>query len=241
MKLTEFKALTFDCYGTLIDWETGISNALRPLLAKAPVGTATGEALELFAQHEAAQENETPTMPYSQLLSAVYKRVANSWGLPATDEEANAFGMSIPDWPAFADSADALLYLKKHYKLIILSNVDDQSFRGSNARLKVEFDAVYTAEQIGSYKPNPKNFEYMLRRLEDDFGLKHTDVLHVAQSLYHDHGPANRFGLASAWIDRRHAARGWGATKAPAGTPKYDIRFESMAALAQAHRDELHR
>ena len=122
--------------------------------------------------------------------------------------------------------------LKRYYKLVILSNVDRVSFRSSNVRLKVDFDAIYTAQDIESYKPSDRNFEYMLGRLEGRFWLRQGDVLHVAQSLLHDHAPANRAALASAWIDRRHAEDGWGATMPPAGTPHYDFRFESMAAFA---------
>jgi 2-haloacid dehalogenase len=239
MKLTDFKVLTFDCYGTLIDWETGILSGLQPLVEKADIKPTRDQILEIFAQNESAQELETPAMPYSQLLSTVYKRIARTWGVAVSNEEANSFGASIPDWPEFPDSVGALQYLKKHYKLVILSNVDRISFRASNTRLQVAFDAVYTAQDIESYKPSPRNFEYMLRRLREDFALEKTDVLHTAQSLFHDHVPANRFGLASAWIDRRHAESGWGATERPPGTPTYDFRFDSMAALVEAHRKEL--
>ena len=238
MKLGDFKVLTFDCYGTLIDWETGIVNGLAPLVARAEGKHGRDAALEAFARHEAAQEKATPEMPYSQLLAAVYERLAQEWRVPVTREQANVFGASIPDWPEFADSAAALQYLKQHYRLVILSNVDRISFRASNLRLKVDFDAVYTAQDIGSYKPSLRNFEYMLRRLHEDFGLQKTDILHTAQSLYHDHAPAKQIGLASAWIDRRHDARGWGATVAPPGTPAYDFRFESLAEFVAAHRRE---
>lgn len=119
---------------------------------------------------------------------------------------------------------------------MILSNVDRTSFRSSNARLKVAFDAIYPAQDVGSYKPNLRNFEYMLRHLKTDFRIHKTDILHIAQSLFHDHAPCNQLGLASVWIDRRHAAGGWGATVPPPRTPKYDYRFESMAALVNAHQ-----
>lgn len=178
-------------------------------------------------------------MPYSQLLAAVYRQLAAAWEITATGEEASAFGAAVPNWPEFPDSAQALQYLQRYYKLVILSNVDRVSFRGSNARLKVDFDAIYTAQDIGSYKPSDRNFEYMLRRLKEDFGFNKPDVLHVAQSLLHDHAPANRAALASAWIDRRHAAEGWGATMPPSGMPHYDFRFESMTALAAAHEKEM--
>jgi 2-haloacid dehalogenase len=238
MQLTDFKVMTFDCYGTLIDWESGIYNALSALAAKSARAIARDQMMESFARHESAQEEETPAMPYSQLLSVVHRRLAKEWRVPATNEESNVFGASIPDWPEFPDSVDALRYLKQHYKLVILSNVDRISFRSSNSRLKVAFDAVYTAQDIESYKPSPRNFEYMLGRLKEDFGLEKRDILHTAQSLFHDHAPAKNIGLASAWIDRRHAANGWGATMPPPGTPKYDFRFESLAALVAAHQKE---
>ena len=238
MKLSDFKVMTFDCYGTLIDWESGIFSALSPLVAKAKGKRTRDEVLKGFARHESAQEEETPAMPYSQLLSIVYGRLAKEWQVAVTQEESNIFGASVPDWPEFADSVEALQYLKKHYKLVILSNVDRISFRSSNARLKVAFDAIYTAQDVGSYKPSLRNFEYMMRRLKEDFELQKADILHTAQSLFHDHAPAKQFDLASAWIDRRHAASGWGATMPPPGTPKFDYRFESMAALVNAHQRE---
>lgn len=240
MKLTDFKVLTFDCYGTLIDWESGIFNGLEPLIAKAGnADLGRNKLLEIYAKEEAEQEVETPAMPYNQLLGVVYKRLAKLWGVEVTNEESNIFGASVPDWPAFADSASSLQYLKKFYKLVILSNVDRLSFRGSNAKLGVEFDAIYTAQDIESYKPSQRNFDYMLARLKKDFGLEAKDILHTAQSLFHDHAPANKNGLASAWIDRRHAEEGWGATPQPPGAPKYDFRFESMAALTKAHQEQL--
>jgi 2-haloacid dehalogenase len=238
MNLTDFKILTFDCYGTLIDWESGLATALQPLVTKAATVHSHDQALEIFAQHEFAQQNETPSMPYSQLLSVVYKRLATAWNVSVSDEEANIFGASVPDWPAFPDSVAALAYLKQYYTLVILSNVDRISFRASNERLQVEFDAVYTAQDVGTYKPDPRNFAYMLRRLKEDFGVEKRAVLHVAQSLLHDHVPANQSGLASAWINRRSEKKGWGATNPPKETPKYDFRFDSMAALVQGHQKE---
>jgi 2-haloacid dehalogenase len=158
MRLTEFRVLTFDCYGTLIDWESGIFTALQPLLRKAAAPLSRDAALELFARHESAQEAETPTMLYSDVLTAVHRRLADTLGLSTSDEEDRRFGASVPDWPAFADSASSLQYLKKYYQLVILSNVDRKSFEGSNKRLGVEFDAIYTAQDVGSYKPDSANF-----------------------------------------------------------------------------------
>jgi len=237
MDLSDFRVLTFDCYGTLIDWESGIHTALLPLLRKGNVTLGRDAVLETFARHESAQEAETPAMLYSDLLATVHRRLAAAWGIAATEDEHRRFGASVPDWPAFPDSADALRYLKQHYKLVILSNVDRASFSASNRRLGVEFDAIYTAQDIGSYKPAPANFRYMLDHLAA-LGYAKDAVLHTAQSLFHDHAPAKQFGLASAWIDRRHDRAGWGATMQPPADASYDFRFPSMAALVEAHRKQ---
>ena len=138
----------------------------------------------------------------------------------------------------FHDSAGALQYLKKHYKLVILSNVDNESFSASNARLQVAFDAVYTAEDIGSYKPSARNFDYMLDKLAS-LGVASHEILHTAESMFHDHAPANRHGLTSCWIYRRFDQEGFGATMNPGEMPKYDFRFNSMADLAKAHQEAL--
>jgi 2-haloacid dehalogenase len=234
MQLTDFKVLSFDCYGTLIDWETGITEGLQPLLARSGKRLSRDEVLETFARNEAAQESETPSKIYSELLGVVHTRLAMDWGIEPSAQESEVFGRSIRNWPAFADSATALQYLKQHYKLVILSNVDRESFKTSNEQLQVEFDYIFTAQDIGSYKPNPRNFEYMIKKLCHAGYQKH-EILHTAESLFHDHVPANRAGLASAWIYRRHAQKGFGATHPPDTMPKYDFRFGSMAEMAEAH------
>lgn len=235
MQITDFKALTFDCYGTLIDWESGMFTALQPLAARVRKPLSRDEVLAAHGRHESSQQLVTPAMPYSRLLAMVYKRLAEEWGVPASFEEALAYGRSIKDWPAFPDSADALRYLKQHYRLVILSNVDNESFAFSNAKLGVTFNAIYTAEDIGSYKPSPRNFTYMLDKIVT-LGVEKDQILHTAESLFHDHGPANEFGLKSCWIHRRHAEGGFGATMNPGKQPHYDFRFTSMAALADEHR-----
>ncbi len=237
MRLTDFRVLTFDCYGTLIDWESGIHTALLPLLHTAATPLSRDRALEAFATIESAQEAETPDMIYSELLAQVHRRLAAELGLTVTEDLHRRFGASVPDWPAFPDSAAALQYLKQHYQLVILSNVDRESFKGSNRRLGVAFDAVYTAQDIGSYKPDPANFNYMLAHLGQR-GIAPAAILHTAQSLFHDHAPARTKHLASAWIDRRHDQDGWGATM-PAPGSAFDFRFTSMAEMVEAHRDDL--
>ncbi|HEV2301203.1 MAG TPA: haloacid dehalogenase type II [Stellaceae bacterium] len=237
LRVCDFKVLSFDCYGTLIDWESGIAAALAPLAARSPLQRSRDEILESFARHESAQEAETPRLAYSALLARVYRRLAAEWDAAADEAEADTFGGSVGDWPAFPDSAAALAYLKGFHKLVILSNVDGTSFAASAARLGVCFDAIYTAEEIGSYKPDPRNFRHMLSALAAR-GHRKSEILHVAQSLFHDHMPANREGLASAWIDRRQAARGWGATMPPRAGVHWDFRFNSLAEFVEAHRRE---
>jgi 2-haloacid dehalogenase len=238
MRLSDFKALTFDCYGTLIDWESGMIEALKPLTAKISPALSRNAILEAHARHESMQQRFTPAKPYREVLAAVYKRLAEEWRVTVTWEDCLTYGRSVGDWPAFADSAPALQYLKRHYKLVILSNVDNASFALSNRRLQVAFDAIYAAEDIGSYKPDLRNFEYMLENLAT-LGVKKEEILHTAESMFHDHAPANSMGLRSAWIYRRHADEGFGATRHPGKMPTYDFVFNSMADLVKAHQAEL--
>jgi 2-haloalkanoic acid dehalogenase type II len=235
MQLSDFRVLSFDCYGTLIDWETGILAALSQLFAQTDVTDES--ALHDFADFETQQEAATPKMLYSDLLAIVYRQLAAKWGIRTADADAQRFGASIGDWPAFPDSVDALAYLKQHYKLVILSNVDRKSFAGSNDRLQVEFDRIYTAEDIGTYKPDRKNFLYLLEHLRD-LGYHSNDILHTAQSLFHDHVPATELGLATAWIDRRRDKPGSGATAAVESEVRVDFHFHSLSDLVEAHKRE---
>lgn len=236
MRLTQFKALSFDCYGTLIDWETGLKRALAGLRESSSLND--DEMLAAFGRAEHAIEAEHPSLRYSQLLEKVHEQLSREIGVDCDPVATRAFGASVGDWPAFADSPEALRYLKQHFLLIILSNVDRVSFAKSNERLGVEFDHVFTAEEIGSYKPDVRNFEYMLQQLAPH-GIGKGELLHVAQSLFHDHVPANRMGLASAWIDRGHDKAGGGATVNPEPMPHFDFRYTSLAELVSAHRAEL--
>jgi len=235
--LSEFTTLTFDCYGTLIDWESGIWEALQPLLERnAAIGLARSLALEVFARSESRQESATPGLAYPEILAEVHRDLAEHLQLVTDSELDRRFGESVPLWPAFPDSPAALKELGARYRLVILSNIDRAGFTASNERLEGDFDAVYTAEDIGSYKPDPRNFEYMLEHLASDFGVRPEEVLHVAQSLYHDHVPAQSFGLATAWIDRQRLSEGgdWGATAKVEHLPVTAYRFFSMAELAAA-------
>lgn len=235
--LTDYSTLTFDCYGTLIDWESGIWDALQPLLHRNGCAEITRvPGLEAFAETESAQQAETPDMIYSELLTRVHETLAKRFGLK-TDAELNRnFGASVPFWPAFPDTADALRILKNHFKLVILSNVNRDGFAASNRKLGVSFDAIYTAQDVGSYKPNPANFDYMLERLSRDHGVAAEDILHTAQSLFHDHVPGKRAGLDGAWIDRQGLSKGgaWGATAKVENRPEVEFLYFTMAEMAAA-------
>lgn len=238
MRLSDFKVLTFDCYGTLIDWESGMVDGLAPLTSRVDRSLTRENILEAHAYHESTTQAQTPAKCYSELLAVVYKRLAEEWDVAVTWDECLAYGASVQNWPAFADSKEALRYLKQHYKLVILSNVDNASFAHSNQKLGVDFDARYTAEDIGSYKPSPRNFDYMLSQLERR-GFAKSDILHTAESMFHDHVPAKQYGLANCWIYRRHDQEGFGATMLPKDLPTTDFTFHSMADMVAAHQNEL--
>lgn len=238
MKLSDYKALTFDVYGTLIDWESGMVENLKPLTERLERPLTRDEILEAHARHESSQQRYTPARNYQELLATVYRRLAEEWGLRAPWEECLSYGRSVRNWPAFPDSAEALRRLKQHFKLVVLSNVDNESFSYSNGKLGVEFDAVYTAEDIGSYKPADRNFEYMLDNIAAA-GIAREEILHTAESMFHDHEPAKRSGLATCHIYRRHDQKGFGATMEPGSMPAVDFRFNSMAEMAQAVEKEL--
>jgi 2-haloalkanoic acid dehalogenase type II len=231
--LNEFEALSFDCYGTLIDWETGLLAALEPLLARARPRPTRDEALEAYALAESAAEERYPAEPYPQILSRVWRDLASQWDVADDPAERATFARSVGEWPAFPDTAEALQHLKRGYKLIILSNVDRASFARTNRRLGVEFDRVITAEDLGSYKPDPRNFEALIGEVER-MGIARDRLLHVAQSLHHDHIPAKAAGLSTAWIDRRAGMAGGGATRQPEAEVVPDFTFPSLGALAAA-------
>jgi len=232
-ELSDFDALSFDCYGTLFDWESGIAAVLSPWASAVGLDLDREQLLTAYAGHEARTEWDRPTTLYPEVLAQSFRDTGAELGHEVSDEWAERLGRSVPDWPAFPDSADALARLSERYALIILSNVDRTSFAGSNARLGVEFDAIITAEDVGAYKPRLNHFE----RLDEVLaarGVPRDRLLHVAQSLFHDHGPAKQVGLSSAWINRRQADAGWGATPEPDAEYSYQWEFPSMAAFADA-------
>ncbi len=230
MKLADFKALTFDCYGTLIDWEAGLLAALEPWRRRASVTLDDQALLGLFAQHESRAQERYPAALYPVLLAMGLEALSRDLGTPASAAERETFGRSVKDWPAFPDSAAALRYLKQHYKLVIVSNIDRASFRHSNDKLGIAFDHVVTAEDVGSYKPAPAHFHAALAWLSKA-GVPKGKVLHTAQSLYHDHVPAKALGLAGIWINRQGGRPGATRRLDTPVTPDWEV--PSMAAMVE--------
>ncbi|MBV9404092.1 MAG: HAD hydrolase-like protein [Acidobacteriaceae bacterium] len=191
------------------------------------------QLLEAFAEIETQVEHEEPSLLYPEVLRNTMRKIAEKTGAPRDEEAEDELAKSIGDWPAFPDSGEALRSLQQHYKLAILSNVDRAPFAQSNQRLAVDFDLIVTAEDVGSYKPELRNFEALLLRLAE-LGAANNRVLHVAQSLYHDHVPAKQLGLATVWINRRHAKAGRGATVQPNVAVTPDCEYPSMRAFAEA-------
>jgi 2-haloacid dehalogenase len=233
MKLSDFEALSFDCYGTLIDWEAGLSAVLVPWARDNGLNLTAEQLLTEFAPVEAALEAEHPALVYPDILARSMRLLGAKLGVHVTDQDAERLARSVPDWPAFPDSHDALLALGERFRLIILSNVDRASFAASNNWLGGTFTSVITAQDVGSYKPAQANFDALTAEAAR-LGIGPGRLLHVAQSLFHDHVPAKQAGLPTAWINRRHDRPGWGATPEPPAPVKPDWEFPSMAAFAAA-------
>ena len=233
LDLTTYKALSFDCYGTLIDWEAGIAAVLAPWAREQGVDLTDEDLLLAYADSEATVERESPSALYPDVLAAAFRRTGKRLDRPVGDGWAQRLGGSVPDWPAFPDSPDALARLATHYRLVILSNVHRDGFAASNKHLQGDFAAIITAEDAGGYKPGDRHFR-ALDAVLPGLGVDRGELLHVAQSLFHDHVPARREGLPSVWINRRHDRPGWGATPEPDEEFGYDMEFASMGAFADA-------
>jgi 2-haloacid dehalogenase len=220
-----FDVLTFDCYGTLIDWEAGIAAGIRHVLHARGVVAGDEDLLERYARHEAVVE-AGPYASYREVLARALRGVCAELGVEPTEAEAVAFGGSVGDWPAFPDSPEALARLARRFRLAVITNCDDDLFAASNRRLGVTFDWVVTAQQVGAYKPSERNFASAFEQI----GMPRERILHVAQSLFHDHVPAKRLGMTTVWVDRRHGRSGSGATPPASATP--DLAVPDMATLA---------
>lgn len=227
----KYRAVTFDCYGTLIDWDTGVSTILAPWTVKVGLLLTMDDFLGQFADAQRVHQITDPFKPYRQVLADAFADVATANGHPADAEDLAAFSRSVGTWPPFSDTVWILRQLKKKYVLGVMSNVDDESFSATHKLLGGLIDEIITAEQVQSYKPAAPHFEEMLKRLAGK-GISKEEVLHVAQSRFHDIEPANRLGLKTIWIDRRAPKRGRGITVASQAEPAY--RFESLAEFFEA-------
>lgn len=250
--LKSFKVLTFDIYGTLIDWESSIVNTLKPLIDRLPASHSLRDPHKLggvFNDVEHEIQEKKPTLRYDKLLSEGYVRIAKEHmglsdvGDDVLKKEGDEFSASIGKWTAFPDTVDAMKRLKKHFRLVPLSNVDRASFAKtcSGPLNGVDFDAIYVAEDIGSYKPDLKNFHYLIEHLDKDFGIKKDEILHTAQSLYHDHRPAKKMGMSSAWIARKEGKASMGGEAksiVESGEVGFGWKFSSLGEMADAVEKE---
>jgi 2-haloacid dehalogenase len=219
--------LTFDCYGTLIDWETGILAAVRPVFGPAGVVPTDAELLEAYAIAEAGLESG-PYQPYRTVLAGVMRELSSRFGVKIDDHQAGAIARSLPTWRAFPDTIAAMHRLRRRFRLGVISNVDDDLFAGTRDTNALPVDWVVTAEQCRSYKPSEKNFRVAM----EAHGLTQRTVLHVAESLYHDVAPCRALGVRSVWVHRRAGRPGSGATHPASAVP--DLRVTSLAELADA-------
>jgi 2-haloacid dehalogenase len=223
-----FDAVTFDCYGTLIDWEQGILNELQPVLAPRGIDVAEDELLRRYARHEAALE-AGPYLPYRAVLAESLRRLCAELGFSPSDDEARDFAQSIVAWPAFRDTAPALQRLDERFRLGVITNCDRDLFALSSRRLGVTFDWIVTAEDARAYKPSHAPFELAFETID----VPRERILHAAQSLFHDHVPAQALGLTTVWVDRRLGRPGSGATPPASATADLTVPdLRSLAAVA---------
>lgn len=221
---SHFEFLSFDCYGTLIDWESGMLGYLRPLLHSKGCQVSDGQILNLYSEFEPRQQ-EPPYRSYRNVLASVVHDFAGEFRIQVSEEEANGLADSIRRWEPFFDTEPALKRLKSRYKLAVLSNINDDLFAFTAPKLGVQLDCVVTAQQAQSYKPSQRNFEMLLARV----GVEKSRLLHVAESLYHDVVPARSLGIASVWVNRRQG-KAAAATRFVAAQP--DLEVPTVAALA---------
>lgn len=228
--LESISSISFDCYGTLIDWETGICNALAPWVARTSQSRSDEDLLRAFAAAEPAAEEANPTALYRDILRDVMRRMATDFDASCGADDEDRLANSVGDWPAFDDTASSLHRLARRCRLFILSNVDQQSINGTLPKLGVAFTGVTTAEAVGAYKPDQRMFDALLATL-DKYDVDRATHLHAAQSLYHDIAPAQRLGLQTCWVDRR-AGREGGATPPPPEGVTPDVVVPNLASLA---------
>ena len=227
MEFSRFTTISFDCYGTLIDWESGILPTLRTVLANHGQSLHDTDILELYGEFE-AQAESGPYQSYRDVLQSVVRAFADRFHFQASSAEILSLHESLHAWPVFPDTVPALRQLQKRYKLVVISNIDDDLFAETRKHLGVEFDGVITAEQARSYKPSVNNFQMALRTL----AISPDRLLHAAQSIYHDVAPARSLGISTVWVNRKSARPGIGAVRASAG--QADLEVPDLASLAAA-------
>lgn len=228
MSLTDFKVLTFDVVGTLIDFETGVLTAMRTLSGKSAAEVSDDQIFQSYLRGRELNYERS-----SVVFADVYRHVARDLGFPDSDQAADAFQLSVLRWPAFGDSAAALKRLRRHYRLVAMTNADRVAFSFYAHTLGNPFDDSATYDDTGVAKPNPQFFAYNRGR-QSAFGYKQCDILHVAQSQYHDIGIARELGYTTCWIERRQGLPGWGATPEPTVVTQPDYHFSTLEALADA-------
>jgi len=228
MNFGKYEVLSFDCYGTLIDWDAGLAGQLKRIAPDIP----DDELLQRYSVFEAEIEHESPTTLYRDVVAQAASRLADSLDRTIPGALASDIGGSVGTWPPFPDAAEALATLREHCTLVVLSNVDNTSFAGSSTQLGDPFHSIITAEDLGSYKPSLRNFEALLAHI-DELGIDRSRHLHVAQSLFHDHAPAKELGIDSVWINRRNGKPGEGAS-GPALDVVPDAEFPDMASFTAA-------
>ncbi|MBI3405999.1 MAG: HAD-IA family hydrolase [Acidobacteria bacterium] len=230
MDFSKFKVLTFDCYGTLIDWERGILSVLQPWAQQNGISAGPDELLSRYGEAESLAEKGAAFRLYPDILRATHAEIARAYGKSSAKTDEDALATSVGDWPIFPDTPDALRRLQKKFKLVVVSNVDKPSFARTHLKLGVTLDAVVTAEDVGAYKPDRRMFQRAFEVVQE-WSVGRTEILHVAQSLYHDHVPAKALGLTTVWVDRR-AGKGGGATTTPPSEVKPDLVVTSLRELA---------
>ena len=222
-----FQWLSFDCYGTLVDWETGISDAVSDVLSSRDILMSRSEILALFAEVEPQIQQGGRYLEYRRVLRRVVAMIGIKLDVQFSESEMNCLVNTIGSWPVFPDTRDSLRSMKQRYNLAIISNVDDDLFAPTAEVLEVELDVVVTAQQCGSYKPDHRNFDVALERM----GIEKDRWLHIGESLYHDIAPANELGIASVWVNRGHGKEG-GATRPTDARP--DLEVHDLASLVRA-------
>ena len=222
-----FEWLSFDCYGTLVDWESGISAAVAEALLAHGISKTRAEILQLFADAEPRAQSAPSYREYRRVLREVMATIGGGLGLRLSPSELDCLADTLPRWPVFPDAADALRAMQARYRLAIISNVDDDLFAGTARALHLDFDAVITSQQARAYKPARRNFDLAQERM----AVERAAWLHIGESLYHDIGPANRLGIASVWVSR--ADRG-GGTRHTDAAP--DLTVPDLASLAELMR-----